>query len=400
MSIVYSPRTRQGKANLNRTDKNTYAVNLPVAIAKGLYKKSRKRIALYLNADSNETMAAALKHVDKIQGLIDAEDWQGLINYEESLKPKVIQGNFTKQSLQNLWQEYLKTKQESWEESYIQNDIKQASRIMSECPKISLDIEGANELFNYLMEVTTPQQTKRYLKQFSACLTWAKRRRIIKDNPYPDIIKTIATKKKNEEETDINPFTIEERDAIIDAFRTGKYERYKGSHTRYADYIEFNFYTGARTSETLGLKWEHIDFNKNKIFFKEGRVLATNGSHGRGIQKKGLKTQKERSFPMNPRISNMLLKRKEMMKPTSPSELVFSNISHHSFRQNAYKNVLNTLEIDYRKPYQTRHTFITIMANHSSVKLQQIATICGTSISVIENHYLSRDSGIKTLPEI
>lgn len=397
---MYAPRTRKGKANLYRTDKNTYAINIPVKIAEGVFQKKRKRIPLYLNADSNETMAEALQHLDKIQALIDAEDWQGLINYEISLRPRVIEGNFGKQSLKELWSEYVAAKQDSWEASYIENDVKQAARIFNNSPKISLDVDGANVLFNHLMSVTTPKQTKRYLKQASACLTWAVRRRIVKENPYPDIIKTIATKKKNEEEADINPFSIEERDLIIGAFRTGKYERFQRSHTQYADYIEFNFLTGARTSETLGLKWSHIDFENNQIKFQEARVLATNGRTGKGIQKKGLKTQKKRSFPMSERLRNLLLERKSALNPVSLEQNIFENINHNTLRTGAYKTVLKKLDIDYRKPYQTRHTFITIYANKSELKLHQIAKICGTSIKVIEEHYLAKASGLNSLPDL
>ncbi len=321
-------------------------------------------------------------------------------NYEESLKPKVVQGNFSKQSLKDLWAEYVKSKQDSCEISYLENDIKQASRIINKCPKITLDVEGMNELFNHLMDTTTIKQTKRYLKQFSACFEWARRRKIVKDNPYPDLIKTIKTKKKNEEDTDINPFTIEERDLIIDACRSGKYERYKGSHTKYADYVEFNFYTGARTSETLGLRWEHIDFKNNRIVFQEGRVMATNGGYGKGVQKEGLKTQRRRVFPMNSRISNMLITRKALINPASPADLVFPDINHSSFRGGIYKKILNHLNIDYRAPYQTRHTFITIMANKSNLKIHEIAIICGTSPTVITNHYLGKAIDIQVLPEI
>ena len=397
---MYAPRSRQRKANLYRTDKNTYAVNIPTYVSKGVFNKSRKRIALYLNADSNETMSTALKHVDEIQKLIDAENWQGLKDYELSLKPKVVQGNFGKQTLKELYQEYIKAKQDSWEASYIENDVKQTVRIFDECPEIRLNVEGANAFFNHLMSVTTPKQTKRYLKQASACLTWAQRRKIIKENPYPDIIKTIATKKKNEEETDINPFSREERDLIIDAFKSGKYERFQGSHTQYADYVEFNFYTGARTSETLGLKWEHINFENNQIEFQEAKVLATNGKSKKGVQKKGLKTQKHRVLPMNERLKSMLLKRKTKLNIIDLQQCVFENINHNTFRTGAYKTVLKALGIEYRKPYQSRHTFITIMANYSDLKLHQIARICGTSIKVIEEHYLAKCSGLDTLPEL
>lgn len=128
--------------------------------------------------------------------------------------------------------------------------------------------------------------------------------------------------------------------------------------------------------------------------------MATNGSHGKGIQKKGLKTQKKRTFPMNPRLKNMLLKRKELINPINLSDNVFADINHASFRGSAYKKVLNELEIEYRKPYQTRHTFITIMANESDLKLHEIAFICGTSPTVITNHYLGKTIGVQSLPEI
>ncbi|MGK7947685.1 MAG: tyrosine-type recombinase/integrase [Xenococcaceae cyanobacterium] len=395
---MYAPKFRYRKANLNVTDKNTYAVNIPRHIAKQIYRKSRKRISLYLSVKDNDAMIQALNHLDKIQKLIDNEDWQGLFDYEESLKPKIIQGSFTKQTLYDFWLEYVKAKSDSWEISYLENDIKQASRLLSQAPQVNLN-DDLNPLINYLFEVTTVKQVKRYLKQVSACLTWGVRRKLVKENPLPEFIKTLVTHKKNEEDFDINPFTLKERDLIINAFRTGKYERYQGSHTQYADYIEFNFYTGARTSETLGLKWEHIDFQKKVIKFQEALVLATNGHNGISIQKKGLKTQKTRIFPMNNRLYNLLSNRKLRINPKSIDN-VFNDVKHNTFRQGAYRYILKRLNIEYRRPYQTRHTFITIMANNSNLKLHQIAQICGTSISVIEHHYLSNTLSIMTLPEI
>lgn len=202
----------------------------------------------------------------------------------------------------------------------------------------------------------------------------------------PDFISTLSTKKQKTEDNEICPFTIEERDAIINAFRTGMFERFKGSHTQYADYIEFLFLSGTRTSEALGLRWEHIDFDKKIIYLQEARVLAISGKKHAEVQKKGLKTQKRRLIPMNNRLDDLLSTRK--VNCLNLDSNIFSDVEHHSFRSSAYKNVLAKLGITYRKFYQTRHTFITILANHSNLKLHQVAKICGTSINIIEQHYL------------
>lgn len=397
---MFELKTRKGKANLYKTDKNTYAVNLPTDVSKEIFNKPRKRIALYIEADSRESMVKALRHCEQIQALLERQDWQGLISYEENLKPKVIKGNFTKLSLQKLWEDYIKAKFEGWEISYLEGDIKATSKLLAEFETIDFE-NGLDRLINYLLETTTIKQTKRHLKQLSACLTWGRKRRLVKDNPLPDFISTLSTKKTNDEDVDICPFTAVERDLIVDAFRSGKFERYRGTHTQYADYIEFLFFTGARTSEVLGLKWHHIDFDKRVICLQEALVRATNGLKNGGIQKKGLKTQKKRTVPMNDRVCQLLIARKSLAS-TTLEDRVFPDINHHAFRSGPYKTILEKLEIAYRKPYQTRHTFITIMANHpdSDLRLHQIAKICGTSTKVIEEHYLGTNADIAFMPNI
>jgi integrase len=394
---MYAIKTRKGKANLYKTDKNTYAVNLPLDVSRTIFNKQRKRIYLYLNADSRENTTKALQHVEKIQELLDAQNWSELLTYEESLNKKVIRGEFTQKTLQSLWDDYKIAKQDGWEISYIQGDIKETIDILNSMPDVYLD-SGLDEVINHLMEITTFKQVKRYLKQISACLTWGKKRRIVHDNPLPNFIATLSTKKRNSEEVDICPFTITERDLIIEAFRTGKFERYSGTHTQYADYIEFLFLSGTRTSEALGLRWEHIDFDKKIIRLQEARVLAASGKSRGNIQKKGLKTQKQRILPMSQRLYELLVARKECCADLSQN--VFENVAHHSFRSSAYRTVLKQLGIAYRKPYQTRHTFITIMANYSELKLHQVAKICGTTTKIIEEHYLATNVDIWQLPNI
>jgi len=395
---MYQVKTRKGQANLYKTDKNTYAVNLPIGISKEIFNKPRKRIPLYLSADSRESTVKALQHVEAIQSLLDTENWQGLTQYEESLKPRVVKGNFaTKVTLQNLWHDYIKAKQQGWEISYIEGDIKATTKMLEKIPDVYLD-DQLDSVINYLMEATTIKQVKRHLKQLSACLTWGRKRKLIKDNPLPDFISTLATRKQNNEDNEICPFTIEERDAIIKAFRLGTFERYKGTHTQYADYLEFLFLSGVRTSEALGLRWEHIDMEKKIIYLQEARVLAISGKKQAEVQKKGLKTQKRRLIPMSNRLYELLATRKSNCLDLSNN--VFSDIDHHTFRSSAYKNVLAKLGIAYRKPYQARHTFITILANNSDLKLHQVAKICGTSTNVIEEHYLATNVDVLRLPDV
>ncbi len=349
-----------------------------------------------MSADSRENTVKALQHVHNIQSLINREDWQALTQYKESLKPKVVE--FTaKTTLQKLWHDYIKTKQQGWEVSYIEGDVKATTKILESIPDIHLD-DNLDTVINHLLQVTTIKQVKRHLKQLSACLTWGKKRKLVKDNPLPDFLSTLSTKKQIDEDHEICPFTIEERDAIINAFRLGTFERFKGSHTKYADYIEFLFISGTRTSEALGLKWEHIDFDKKIIHLQEALVLATSGKKQAEVQKKGLKTQKKRLIPMNNRLFELLSERKG--KCLDLDSNVFSDIDHHSFRSTVYKNVLSKLNIAYRKPYQTRHIFITILANNSNLKLHQVAKICGTSIKVIEEHYLATNVDILRLLDV
>ena len=54
------------------------------------------------------------------------------------------------------------------------------------------------------------------------------------------------------EEQDINPFTKEERDLIINTFAGDRY------YSHYTSYIRFLFFTGCRPSEAIALKWKHI----------------------------------------------------------------------------------------------------------------------------------------------
>jgi integrase len=57
-----------------------------------------------------------------------------------------------------------------------------------------------------------------------------------------------------------------------------------------------------------------------------------------------------------------------------------------SFRRTVWKPVLAGLKIEYRKPYQTRHTFITLALEHG-LDAKDVARLVGNSAEVIYRHY-------------
>ena len=86
---------------------------------------------------------------------------------------------------------------------------------------------------------------------------------------------TLGVKRLAQGMTDVDPFTIEEREEIIGGFR-----RYA---PHYVNYVICGFWTGWRPNEACALKWPRVDFQHGKILIREGRVLG----HDRHPQVRG-----------------------------------------------------------------------------------------------------------------
>ncbi len=109
--------------------------------------------------------------------------------------------------------------------------------------------------------------------------------------------------------------------------------------------MEFLFGTGCRTGKAVGLQWKHLSDDCNNVWIGE--------SLSRGI-KKETKTGRERTIPLTIRLQQLLLSRRPA--DPNPEDLVFpapggGAIDDHNFRNRAWKQVLEKLNIPYRKPY-------------------------------------------------
>lgn len=292
-------------------------------------------------------------------------------------------------SLAELWEKYTEFKRPSLSPSTIAKDfVKIANCISIHLPTKSLS--DAVAIRDWLVASKTPNAAKRVLTQLSACCDWACKSQLICDNPFLGMAGDVKVPKGDSEDADINAFSLEERDRIIQAFKGDRYYKF------YAPLIEFLFLTGCRPSEAIALQWQHIALDFSAVRFEQAVVISENGL----VCKKGLKTQKKRSFPANSRLAGLLAS----IKPENATgeTKVFPSpegswIDIHNLTTRAWRSVLAKLDgIEYRKLYQTRHTFITaaletaVTTPDGKTKMldaKDVAKLVGTSPKMIYEHY-------------
>jgi len=147
-----------------------------------------------------------------------------------------------------------------------------------------------------------------------------------------------------------DPFTTEEAEAIIAKLR----ERFPED----ADFAEFRFFTGLRTGELLGLRWSAIDVRSKTMSVTGGRV--------RGEDREATKTAKVRTVDLNSRAAAVIARQRK--RTHAAGQHVFLNPrnglpydNESEFARQAWMPALKLLQMRYRRPYNTRHTYATMM---------------------------------------
>jgi integrase len=144
---------------------------------------------------------------------------------------------------------------------------------------------------------------------------------------------------------DLAPFTLDEVKLLIDHIRAD-----------YRDYLIVRFFTGMRTSEIHGLKWQYIDFTNRQILIRETLVWGEMDDDG----KTALSI---REIQMSEVVYQALLRQREVT--AKHSEFVFCNANGHPLNLNNVTNrvwypLLRYLNLKQRRPYMTRHTAATL----------------------------------------
>ena len=262
---------------------------------------------------------------------------------------------------------YLKTKENL--STYIEIESK-TNKILEYFGNVDITTIKPLECKNYILNLKVSTKTKRnHLNVLRGIFDTACENQIILENPtqYIKLIKTQEELSKD----DIEPFSKYEVDILL-----------KNADGILKEYLALAFYTGARSGELLALTIDDIDFIN--------KTISISKQYTKGILKYNLKTQKsKRVIPLfnqcNIYLESLIARAKAndsiylFSKIGKPKDLFSIDNIRGKKGQGVWSKLLVKCNIEYRKIYQTRHTFIVNMLNSGFFRVTDLAQIVGHS---------------------
>ena len=161
----------------------------------------------------------------------------------------------------------------------------------------------------------------------------------------------------------IKPFTADQVQMILDNVQ----------NFNYRVYLAIAFYTGMRSGEIIGLKKEDINLDAGLI-----RVVRSRSRFGETTPKTRYSI---RELPIIELLKPYLI---EVMNSHDKDYLFITQYKEpyrdtHVFTLRYWKPLLKELGIEYRRPYNTRHTYATNMLYRNLVSPVQLSQLLGHS---------------------
>ncbi|HBP6841012.1 TPA: site-specific integrase [Pseudomonas aeruginosa] len=158
------------------------------------------------------------------------------------------------------------------------------------------------------------------------------------------------SRKGEVKEDDVDPFSPEEQQAILSSL-----------DGQGRNLVQFAFWTGMRTSELVGLEWGDIDWLRGEVRVTramtqaaKGKAEVTKTTSGRrsikllGPALEALKAQKEFTYLANQEV---------FQNPRTGERWAGDG----PIRKTLWVYALKKAGVRYRRPYQTRHTYASMM---------------------------------------
>ncbi len=174
---------------------------------------------------------------------------------------------------------------------------------------------------------------------------------IIDKNPLDHIfVAKLVNKETSESDYEVDPFDKKEIEAILNS-----------AEEQIRNFFQFAFFSGLRTSELIALEWGDIDWIHGQVHvdraFVSGIIKKTKTSAGKRLvlllppALEALKSQKAFTFMQGKTIFHAPFSSQPWSSP-------------FQIRHSAWLPLLRRAGVRYRNPYQTRHTYASMMLSN------------------------------------
>lgn len=199
---------------------------------------------------------------------------------------------------------------------------------------------------------------------------------LIEQNPFDKIaLDKILIKTKRKSTYELDPFTLDEITAILGAC---------DGPARHL--FQFAFWSGLRTSELIGLRWSDVDFEAGLIRVRQAVVVRQ--------EKNTTKTEAgTRDVLMLPSARAALEAQKQwsaLMKHGRVFTVPWNGkpwADDKQIRVNCWAHILKKAKVRYRNPYQTRHTYASMLLSRGENPLWVAQQMGHVDTEMIVKHY-------------
>lgn len=250
---------------------------------------------------------------------------------------------------------------------------------------------------NYVLEKgLSPARVKKMRSLLFTMFNDAIKDEIIDKNPL------LVVKTPRIPRTKINPFTLDEINLILE-----------NSSGQFQNFYATAFFTGARSGELIGLRWEDIDFENQEIrierSIKMGEISVPKTENSIRVidMLDSLVPYLEAQYSLTGKYNSYVFLNKELNH--------YYDIKR--IRCTDWKKVLKACKLDYRPIYHTRHSFASLMLSNNE-DILWVSNMLGHTDSTMTlskySRYIKRDkkkrgqflkdncyqSGTKLLPSV
>lgn len=188
------------------------------------------------------------------------------------------------------------------------------------------------------------------------------------------------SRKDQVKEDDVDPFTPEEQRAILAAL-----------NGQARNLVQFAFWTGMRTSEMVALDWGAIDWIKEEVYVSQAMTQAAAGE----AEVTKTISGKRRIKLLAPAMEALVAQKAHTFLAGNE---VFQNprtllrwTGDQPIRKTMWAHAVKKAGVRYRRPYQTRHTYASMMLSageHPMWVAQQMGHSDWTSIARVYGRWM------------